>query len=281
MFVHSFSSAYSTDKFLLDFFIFLYVFYFKTLFFICKLSCRSWSHNQITNLNRVLHKQGWNKYILPLLLYTRYVGHTFCRLAITRKPRFQYISRLFHFFQPRLNASHSFSCKMNFDWSISCGAEGGCKKQEIDLLWHSLGSGNCNSDQSCVEFIPDSGGSRPGHKVSATRSKLPNLNENGQKPHFFARFFWLRTRSKFCLDPPLPEVCILELSYSKSFEHSVLPFCYSLATWRDNFNSKLGPEEVCQSGTQSLQCPWVWELWRIWGHNLWALKPYIWAWITG
>ena len=28
------------------------------------------------------------------------------------------------------------------------------------------------------------GGSRPGHKVSGTRSKLPNLNENGQKPHF-------------------------------------------------------------------------------------------------
>ena len=151
----------------------------------------------------------------------------FCRLAITRKPRFQYISRLFHFLQPSLNASRSFSCKMNFDWSISCGAEGGCKKQEIDLLWHSLGSGNCNSDQSCVEFIP--------------------------------------------------EVCILELSYSKSFEHSILPFCYSLATWRDNFNSKLGPEEVCQSGTQSLQCPRVWELWRIWGYNLRALKPYIWT----
>ena len=34
-----------------------------------------------------------------------------------------------------------------------------------------------------------SGGSRPGHKVSETRSKFPNLNENGQKCHFFVRFF--------------------------------------------------------------------------------------------
>ena len=30
----------------------------------------------------------------------------------------------------------------------------------------------------------DSSGSRPGHKVSGTRSKFPNLNENGQKSHF-------------------------------------------------------------------------------------------------
>ena len=29
-----------------------------------------------------------------------------------------------------------------------------------------------------------SSGSRPDHKVSGTRSKFPNLNENGQKSHF-------------------------------------------------------------------------------------------------
>ena len=33
-----------------------------------------------------------------------------------------------------------------------------------------------------------SGGSRPGHKVSGTRSKFPNLNENGQKSHFLQGF---------------------------------------------------------------------------------------------
>ena len=33
------------------------------------------------------------------------------------------------------------------------------------------------------------GGSSPGHRVSGTQSKVPNLNENGQKSHFFARFF--------------------------------------------------------------------------------------------
>ena len=34
-----------------------------------------------------------------------------------------------------------------------------------------------------------SGGSRPGHKVSGTQSKFPNLNENGQKSHFFCEVF--------------------------------------------------------------------------------------------
>ena len=33
-----------------------------------------------------------------------------------------------------------------------------------------------------------SGGSRPGHKVSGTWSKFPNLNENGQKSHFLRGF---------------------------------------------------------------------------------------------
>ena len=32
--------------------------------------------------------------------------------------------------------------------------------------------------------VSASSGSRPGHKVSGTRSKFPNLNENGQKSHF-------------------------------------------------------------------------------------------------
>ena len=33
-----------------------------------------------------------------------------------------------------------------------------------------------------------SGGSRPGHRVSATRSKVPNLKENVQKSHFLQGF---------------------------------------------------------------------------------------------
>ena len=33
-----------------------------------------------------------------------------------------------------------------------------------------------------------SGGSRPGHRVSGTRSKVPNLNENGEKSHFLQGF---------------------------------------------------------------------------------------------
>ena len=32
--------------------------------------------------------------------------------------------------------------------------------------------------------VSASSGSRPGHKVSGTQSKFPNLNENGQKSHF-------------------------------------------------------------------------------------------------
>ena len=35
-------------------------------------------------------------------------------------------------------------------------------------------------------------GSRPDHKVSGTRSKFPNLNENGQKSHFFCEVFQTR-----------------------------------------------------------------------------------------
>ena len=34
-----------------------------------------------------------------------------------------------------------------------------------------------------------SGGPRPGHKVSGIQSKVPNLNENGQKSHFFCEVF--------------------------------------------------------------------------------------------
>ena len=33
-----------------------------------------------------------------------------------------------------------------------------------------------------------SGGSRPGHKVSGTRSKFPNLNENEQKSQLLQGF---------------------------------------------------------------------------------------------
>ena len=35
-----------------------------------------------------------------------------------------------------------------------------------------------------VDAISTSGGSRLGHRASGTRSKSPNLNENGQNPHF-------------------------------------------------------------------------------------------------
>ena len=37
-------------------------------------------------------------------------------------------------------------------------------------------------------FLSKKSGSRPGHKVSGTRSKFPNLNENGQKSHFLRGF---------------------------------------------------------------------------------------------
>ena len=44
--------------------------------------------------------------------------------------------------------------------------------------------------ETCYMFCNElSDGSRPGHRASGTRSKFPNLNENGQKFHFFARFF--------------------------------------------------------------------------------------------
>ena len=35
-----------------------------------------------------------------------------------------------------------------------------------------------------LKQLRHSGRSRPGHKVPGTQSKSPNLNENGQKPHF-------------------------------------------------------------------------------------------------
>ena len=53
-----------------------------------------------------------------------------------------------------------------------------------------------NSNMSLI--ISHSGGSRLGHRASGTRSKPPNLNENGQKPHSPR----LRSRSKFCPNPP-------------------------------------------------------------------------------
>ena len=54
-----------------------------------------------------------------------------------------------------------------------------------------------NSNMSLI--ISHSGGSRLGHRASGTRSKPPNLNENGQKPHSPR----LRSSSKFCPNPPL------------------------------------------------------------------------------
>ena len=42
-----------------------------------------------------------------------------------------------------------------------------------------------------------SGGSRPGHKVSGTQSKFPNLNENGQKPHVSRGFSDLEPGQNF------------------------------------------------------------------------------------
>ena len=53
-----------------------------------------------------------------------------------------------------------------------------------------------------IKILPISGGSRLGHRASGTQSKSPNLNENGQNPHFSR----LRTQSKLSLDPPLPMV---------------------------------------------------------------------------
>ena len=38
------------------------------------------------------------------------------------------------------------------------------------------------------ELNNSNGRSRPGHKVSGTQSKLPNLNENGQNPRFSRGF---------------------------------------------------------------------------------------------
>ena len=44
--------------------------------------------------------------------------------------------------------------------------------------------------------VSASSGSRPGHKVSGTRSKFPTLNENGQKSHFFCEVFQTRNPVK-------------------------------------------------------------------------------------
>ena len=54
-----------------------------------------------------------------------------------------------------------------------------------------------NNNMSLI--ISHSGGSSLGHRASGTRSKPPNLNENGQKLHSPR----LRSRSKFCPNPPL------------------------------------------------------------------------------
>ena len=75
------------------------------------------------------------------------------------------------------------------------------------LSWSALRGGGGWGDKILVfhtrsRVVSASSGSRPGHKVSGTRSKFLNLNENGQKSHFLLRFFRLGTRSTFCLDPP-------------------------------------------------------------------------------
>ena len=50
--------------------------------------------------------------------------------------------------------------------------------------------GQCSGGDKILVFhirsgvVSASSGSRPGHKVSGTRSKFPNLNENEQKSHF-------------------------------------------------------------------------------------------------
>ena len=80
------------------------------------------------------------------------------------------------------------------------------KTARISLVKDALIHMNLYFSETVIEFeslncYKISSGSRPGHKVSGTRSKFPNLNENGQK--FFVRLFRLATRSTFCLDPPL------------------------------------------------------------------------------
>ena len=43
-----------------------------------------------------------------------------------------------------------------------------------------MGSESEKNVNDSIGFSLFNGGSRPGHKVSGTRSKFPNLNENGQ-----------------------------------------------------------------------------------------------------
>ena len=45
-------------------------------------------------------------------------------------------------------------------------------------------------------MITSSGRSRPGHKVSGTWPKFPNLNENGQKSDFHYRFCFIQNPVK-------------------------------------------------------------------------------------
>ena len=51
-----------------------------------------------------------------------------------------------------------------------------------DVACNKVSCGNLKSRP--IYQHQTSGGSRPGHKVSGTRSKFSNLNENGQKSHF-------------------------------------------------------------------------------------------------
>ena len=59
-----------------------------------------------------------------------------------------------------------------------------------------------------------SGGSRPGHRVSGTRSKVPNLNENGQKSFFLQGFSGSEPSQHFVYeDPPLHVRLIIYVAY--------------------------------------------------------------------
>ena len=64
---------------------------------------------------------------------------------------------------------------------------------EMIMVSHSLNNNTRTGlfVSLCLNINPwsvCSGGSRRGHKVSGTRSKLPNLNENGQERHFSLGF---------------------------------------------------------------------------------------------
>ena len=63
--------------------------------------------------------------------------------------------------------------------------------------FHGQRSGGRGDDKILVfhtrsRVVSASSGSRPGHKVSGTRLKFPNLNENGQKSHSFCEVFQTR-----------------------------------------------------------------------------------------